>query len=447
MGAHLQRALVLYEQGRNELAEQELRQELATDTESPLAHAVLALCLSRLERFDEATAEARAAIHAAPDLPLAHYAHASVLHDRHRLPEALAATREAIRLDPSEPNHYALMSQIEFERRDWPAALAAAEQGLALDPHDVSCTNLRALALQKQGRLDQAMVTSQAALARDPENATTHAVHGMTLLGERQPKKAMEHFREALRLDPNSPFARQGIVEALKARNIVYRWMLVYFLWSARLSRGAQWGIMLGGYFGYHALASLARKQPELAPWIMPLLVAYIIFALMTWLAYPLFNLALRLHPFGKLALTPDQTRGATWVGAWLLLALCPVAAWAFSGNLTWLGLALVLGTTLMPLSAIHRCDKGWPRWSMIGYTALVLLIGLSWTAPLVVATTLPATLEAADNPQGGVSGAFWALFYSLYILIRRAAPTVFVVSVIASAFVANYLSGVTPRK
>src|SRR6185436_9021657 len=111
-----------------------------------------------------------------------------------------------------------------------------------------------------------------------PENAFTHANQGWTYLNKGEPKKALEHFRESLRLDPANEWARHGIVEALKARNIIYAVMLKYFLWMARLSRGARWGIILGGYFGIQLLASMARSNPAIAPWILPLRILYITF-------------------------------------------------------------------------------------------------------------------------------------------------------------------------
>src|SRR3712207_7475219 len=39
-------------------------------------------------------------------------------------------------------------------------------------------------------------------------------------------EQAMAHFREALRIDASLEWAREGVVEVLKARNPVYRVML-----------------------------------------------------------------------------------------------------------------------------------------------------------------------------------------------------------------------------
>ena len=257
----------------------------------------------------------------APDLPFAHYVRGRVLHARDRHEEAEAAVAEAIRLDSENPDYFWLAGAIQFERRRWSAALSLAEQGLAVDPEHAGCVNLRAMALVQLGRKGEAGQAIGAALARDPDNAVTHANQGWALLHQGDHQKVLEHFREALRLEPELEWARAGIVEALKARNVVYRWMLRYFLWMSRLSSQAQWGIILGGYFGYRMLATVARKHEGVAPYAWALMIAYIGFAVMTWLADPLFNLLLRLNRFGRLALSRKQVVSSNCIGL-LLLAL-----------------------------------------------------------------------------------------------------------------------------
>ncbi len=212
MNPNLERALLLFQQSRHELAENELRQALASEPDDAYAHALLALCLSEREKFDEATSEARQAIQLAPDFPFAHYAHAHVLYDRNRYPEALAAIQEAIRLDSTDADYFSLLASIHFHERRWSGALQAAEQGLQFDPEHIGCTNLRAMAMVKLGRKAEAGATIDAALAKNPDNAITHANQGWTLLEKGEPKKALEHFRESLRLDPTNEWARHGIV-------------------------------------------------------------------------------------------------------------------------------------------------------------------------------------------------------------------------------------------
>jgi Flp pilus assembly protein TadD len=391
MSPQLQRAILLFQQSRHEPAENELRQALAEDPDDAYAHALLGLCLSEREQFREATAEAEQAVHLAPDFPFSHFALAHVLHDRHREHEALAAITEAIRLDASEADQFALLSEIQLNERRWPAALEAAERGLELDPEHVGCTNLRAIALVKLGRKAEAGATIDSALSRNPANSLTHANQGWTLLERGDSKKALEHFREALRLNPENEWARRGIVEALKARNLVYALMLRYFLWISKLSRRGQWAIVVGGYLGIRALGSVGRANPNLAPWILPIQIFYVCFALMSWIADPLFNLMLRVHRFGRLALSRQQTVASNWIGGCILLALVALGGWVVSGfNGLWLLSSLVPAFLLVPLAGTFKCASGWPRKTMAVCTGLVALAGVSAVLLFVFADGQP---------------------------------------------------------
>jgi tetratricopeptide (TPR) repeat protein len=374
MGVHLDRALVLFGQTRFDDAEKELRQELAHEPECPMTHAFLAMCLSKREDYRQATEMARRAVSYGPDMPFSHYALAGVLSDRERFEEAEEAIDEAIRIDPEDADYRALRANIRYNQKRWRDALAAAAEGLAIDAEHVECNNLRAMALVKLGRNAEAGATIESALAHEPENPFTHANQGWALLHQGDHKKALEHFREALRLDPELDFARAGIVEALKARNILYRLMLRYFLWMSRFSGKVQWAIILGGYIGYRVILSLGETYPAVRPYAGPVQIAYISFALFTWIADPLFNLLLRLDRFGRYALSRDQIVASNWVGLCLLGTLGAVIAWLVTGD-DHLGLsALSWGLLLVPVAGTFKCAQGWPRWVMGGYSVCLAL-------------------------------------------------------------------------
>lgn len=385
---HLTRAIVLLQQSRPELAERELRQALLADPNDPQAHAFLSLCLAEQNKLEGATDEAKAAIGAAPDLALGHYALSVALRRRSRFDAAREAIGEAIRLDPGDANHWGELASIELERRDWKGALEAAERGLAIDPEDATCTNLRAIALVKLGRREEAGATIDAALARDPDDPVTHANQGWTLLHAGQPRKAMEHFREALRLDPTSDWARAGIVEAMKAKNPLYRWLLAYFLWAARLDRRVLWGLIVGFWFGARFLNQLGDRMPAAKPFVLPVIAAYAAFALLTWVGAPLANLMLRLDRFGRHALSPEQVKGSNLVGLTVLAAVGFLVAGLIAGGDVRLALllnALWLGLLTIPVSMIYNCPKGWPRLAAAGIAG-VLAVWAGGTAAETVA-------------------------------------------------------------
>lgn len=423
MNPNLQRGLLLYEQSRHEMAQAELRQALAIEPHNAYAHSLLALCLAEQEKFQEATEEAQQGIHLEPDSSFAHFAHARVLHERNRFDEARAAIEEAIRLDSVQADYFCLLAGIHFQEQRWTESLAAAEQGLQLDPEHIGCTNLRAMALVKLGRRAEAGATIDAALSKNPENALTHANQGWTLLERGEPRKALEHFREALRLDPENEWARRGIVEALKARHFIYALMLKYFFWMSRFGRRGQWSIILLGYFGNRVLGTVSASNPSLAPWLLPLRILYITFALMTWLAYPFFNLLLRLNRFGRLALSREQTVASNWFGLCLSLAMVSVAGCFWKGfDSAWILAALVFGLLLLPVSAVFRCPVGWPRNTMVALTIALAIAGCGALVLLSEAFQPAPARHKTDNDPG------WFLFL------------IFVIGIPASTWLTNIL-------
>lgn len=421
---HFQRAQLLISQNRHDMAEQELRLALVDDPNSPFAHGLLCVCLLHRKAYAEATSEAEQAIHLAPDLGYGHYVLALVMLERNRFSEAETAIREAITLDPQDEDFFALQAAILLQQKKWQAALEAADQGLAIDPEHVRCANLRAIALTKTGRRQSAADMIETALERDPENADTHANLGWVKLEQRRHKEALEHFREALRLDPASDWARAGVVEALKARNVIYRIMLAYFFWMAKLSEKGQWLVIIVAYVGYRFLLGIKDNQPELGVWIKPVLWLYIAFVVLTWIAQPLFNLLLRLNRYGRLALSRRQIVASNWVGLCMLGALILLGLGLALGNESVLLSALMCGLLVMPIAVIFNLEEGWPRQVMTAYTLGLLACAAISSAGLLSA---PIAGEAAEA-------------------IGTLAMLAFFVGVFVSQFLANWLAGRTPR-
>lgn len=374
MTHHRDRALLLMEQGRASLARDELRQALRDDPHDPLLHALLALCLADLGEKAAALETARLATVHGPDVPFAHYALATVLLDANRADEAEAAARRALALDPYEANYHAVLAEAHLHRRRWADALAAADAGLEMDAEHVRSSNLRAQALVQLGRRDEAAATLGEALARDPEDAHTHANQGWTLLHRSRPADALAHFREALRLEPGSAWARQGLAQAMKARNPVFAALLRYFLWMGRLDRGTQWVIVIGGFFAVRT-ATRILSASGMTGLALAVAAVYLAWVLVSWTADLLFNLVLFLDPLGRGALTREQKTASAVLGTVLLLALgMTVGGFATGSTPLLIGAALSAGL-MVPLAAAFRA-AGTGRvvmGALAGSTALLL--------------------------------------------------------------------------
>jgi tetratricopeptide (TPR) repeat protein len=395
MSGALVRAQLLFQHSRYAEAEKELRRALGDSPNEAAAHALLSFCLAEQDKLDEAQNEAEEAISLEPDWAYAHHCRSMVLEHRQRFAEAEASAREAVRLEPLDADYRARLAATLLSQRKWQPAFDAATEGLALDAEHQACNHLRSMALTKLGRQSEAVASTDELLARDADNPMAHTNKGWALLHQGKPREALEHFREALRIAPTYEYAQQGIVEALKARNPIYRWMLAYFLWMARLSNAARWGVIIGGYVGARFLNGLARSKPEWAPWIMPFTMLYLVFVLLTWFAYPLFNLLLRFNKFGRYALSRDQRMASNWFAACLLLlAGSLVAAVGWDLGVAYLGAAFSVGMAL-PLVTIYQCDLGWPRQAMSGFAAAMAVLGLGAIIALAIGHDMYFTLAS----------------------------------------------------
>lgn len=165
--------------------------------------------------------------------------------------------------------------------------------------------------------------------------------------------------------------------------------MLNYVFWMSRLPAQVQVGVLLFGFFGYRALFNFADKNPAWQSWIWPIIIAYVIFALMTWIADPLFNLLLRLDRHGRYALSDEQIQGANALGLCLLIAVGSLIGYFATGSKTALSFAFLFGIGLIPVSAVWKCQTGWPRTTMALFTAAFFASGLLIRVPL----GLPAAL------------------------------------------------------
>jgi Tfp pilus assembly protein PilF len=371
MSTHIERAQLLINQSRYELATKELQKALAADPADPRAHALMAICLAEQKKFDQADSEARQAVTLAPDLPYAQYTMAYVLYQRDALSEAERAINKALQLDLWDADYFALLAQIKYQQKRWQEALAAAESGLEIEAEHMPCINLRAMALNQLGRAKEAGQMLEEALAQDPENALTHANRGWTALQRGDAKNALEHFRESLRLDPTNELARSGMVEALKARYFVYRLMLKYYFFMSRLSGRAQWFVLLGILF-------VAKVIPFL-------FIPYLIFVLLSWTSDPLSNLLLRLNRYGRLLLSKEEILASNLVGGLLLMAAVSLIIAALTMNLQAIIVAAGCVMMTIPVAGSFSIDKPGPRKAMFIYTGvmgaiLLVVIAISLT-------------------------------------------------------------------
>lgn len=352
------RAVLLYNQHRYADAERELRDLLANDPQQPAALQLLGEVFLQEDRIGEARSTAQQVLGMYPHSADAHglLARIEIVDDNPAKAEQHAM--EAVQLDPGDSGNHGTLAFILLRRNEHQRALEAADRGLAIDPEDLRCLNMRTEALARLGRKEEADHTIGKTLELDPENPYTHSNTGWAVLRRGDQRKAMEHFREALRRDPMNDHAKAGMVEALKARYWIYRMWLRYVFWVSNLKGNVQMFLIIGLYVANQLLRGLSDRFPALAPLIYPLLIAYAVFAISTWVLVPISNLFLRLNKYGRYALDRDETISSTWTGVALLTSVLGLIAWLVTDLSGFLALAGFGFLMMIPLGSMLNAPK-----------------------------------------------------------------------------------------
>lgn len=400
----LQQAQLLISRHRYKDAEELIRSTISQDIENAMAYSLLAIVLVSQDKAKEGLPAAQHAIALEPNSSYHYFAYSFVLGKLRKYEDAVREVQTALRLDPLNAHYHAHLSSLFLQLKEWKRALEAAKKGLELDPQNDMCANYRAMALTHLGEGAQAAHSIDGLLSRNPENALSHANQGWTSLHQGNPRQALVHFREALRLQPDMDWARRGTLEALKARNIIYRWVLAYYLWISRFKANVQWALILGAFFGIRIVRAIGAANPALAPWLSIVIFAYIVFVFSTWVASPLFNLFLRLDPFGRMVLDERELKMSNWVGVAILAALgFGVSGW-ISGLSSFTGAAVGAFAMILPISALARAETKSTQTILGIYALLLAIAGLVWLA---------LSFLGLDNP----AGSFLTLFLIGWIL------------------------------
>lgn len=379
MNQYIQRGLFLMRQNRYTDAKKELQQALGQEPQNAMIFALLAECSIQEDDGQKALEMATTALNLEAGHPYFHSVLAKAYMILKKYNDAQNAIGEAITLEPYNDTYYFIQGNIFYLQKNWEAALQAAGQALEINAESVEAINLRSLALVKLNRKEEATSTADYALHKEPENPYSHANKGWAELNFGNHKNAQKHFREALRLQPMHESARAGLKESIKAENIFYRQILKYFLWINRLSEKYQWGFIIGLYIVYRIILNIAESYPSIAPLMYPLIVAYIIFAFSTWIAVPVSNFFLRLHPLGKHALTPDEKLGSNLVSGFLITCIGFLIAYFITNQFFFMLMGGWFGFISLLIGPIFNASTGSKSRLILSLTTLGIgLIGLT---------------------------------------------------------------------
>jgi len=406
----LRRAVHFVGAGRAEDALAELEHALAEDPTNAYALGLRAYALADMDDLTAALESAERAIGEAPDWAFPHHVQGSVLLRMEKWRSAGKAAAEAVALDPEEPDHRALLASAYAGMSRWRDARSAADAGLEFDPDDERLLNLRALSSRMLGELEDAEGSLETALANDPDSAWTLENLAFAKLQANEPVEAAHLFRESLRLDPESHSAREGLALAIKARLPLFRPILAWQLFCAKLTSG-RGGLLI---FGAWILNRLIQESPiGGTPVGNGLLAAYLVFVWMSWAGNALFDVALLARRDLRGILEPRERVAACVVAGLVVLSLSTLAALAVgltnASSTLWFVTAGALAAAAIPVS-------GWPplpnaKARTVGglvaaAATLTALAGLvfAWVGDRVLAASpaVPGGAPRAAGLQGG---------------------------------------------
>lgn len=372
----LERAILLMNQNRHKDAEKILNEILSIDPNEIQALCALTQVYLQLEQLDKAESIINNSIGLYPDYGYVFYLRAGVEIQKDQYDKAESDLNEAITLDPEEPDFFALFAQVKLLRKNYEEALNLANQALELEPDNLLALNVRSTSLLKLNRKDESFQTIEGALREDPNNSHTHTNYGWGLLEKGEHKKALVHFQEALKNNPSNEYAKAGMIEALKASNIVYRVFLKYSFWMHNLTANYQWGVIIGFYFGTKALRSIAQNNPQLQPILTPILILLTVFAFSTWIISPISNLLFRLSKYGKHLLDREEIISSNYVGISILVCLSGLSIYILTDDIRFIPIA-IFGFAMMP-SLGRMFVETKIKNAMIYYAGFMAFIGVT---------------------------------------------------------------------
>jgi tetratricopeptide (TPR) repeat protein len=417
MSIHLERGQLLLQQGRIEMAKKELRLELNQNPSNAYAMGLLGFCLSTEKDHENAAQLIESAIGLEPNNPYLFYLQAKIYLLANRLEDSIAAADQGLLLNPNGAEFFLIKGSIALNLDQWEAALKYAEIGLESDPEHVDLINLRARSLIQLNRRKEAEATLDYALHKSPEDPLAHTNKGWVAIENDNYEEAVTHFREALRLAPTFNFAKTGLKEAIKGKNIVYRQILKFFLWTSKMNDKGRWQLMIGAYLVYIIFIKLAENYPSLAPFFYPFILFYIMWAFSSWIAQPFSNLFLRLHPLGKLALSDDEKFASNIVGVFLGIGIIFCLLFFLTNGILWIALGIWFIIMLIPIGGTFMMEEGSKTRKYLAiYGATIGFSGLAF-----IGLDLLANIQAMPLLYAFALGIFFYGWVANYLVMKAA--------------------------
>ncbi|CAL2088623.1 tetratricopeptide repeat protein [Tenacibaculum sp. 190524A02b] len=376
MNSYYEKGVQLFNLNRYKEASKYLKDSLTETPNDFYAQYYLALCFHHLDEFDNLKQIAIALVGQYPDSDEAHYLLSIYYLSIDNIDKAYEYINSAISLDSYEATYFGYKSLILIQKKEYTKALNTANQGLSIDAKNTLCLNTRTKALTKLQRKEDAFETLQNTLQNNPEDYFTRANAGWTNLELGNYKIAKVHFQEALQKDPNNEYAKEGMLEAIKAKNIVYRSFLKYSFWMEKKSSKYQWGIFISLYLLYRFSTKLSSEFGF--SFMIPIIaLLYFSFVLGSWIITPVSNAILLSDTYSKYLLNNKDKNAAYSFILLFSIAILSIFVYYYFNTPHLLFFVIATFSSIIPIT--HSIQKSSISIKNIGflYGLIIFAIGI----------------------------------------------------------------------
>ncbi|SEB35280.1 Tetratricopeptide repeat-containing protein [Tenacibaculum sp. MAR_2009_124] len=374
MGNNYERGIQLYELNRFTDASKKFQEALQETPDDFYSMYYLSLCYYHLNNLSQMKTTSEALISNFPDRSESHYL-ASIYHlTNNHVEKAHHFITNSISINPYEATYFGHKSLIEISKKQFTLALNTSNKGLNIDPKNKICLNARTKALTKLDKKEEAFETIKNTLQDNPDDDFTHANAGWVNLELDNHKKAQIHFKESLKHDPENEYAREGMLESIKAQNSIYRYFLKYSFWMQKKSSKYRWGIFIGLYLIYRVSLNLSENAG--LTFIVPIIIfIYFSFVLGTWIITPISNAILLSNTYTKFLLDSKDKNAAIAFILLFFLGTSSVIIYYISPDSYLLFLITTIFCSIIPIT--HSLQRQNLSFRNIGlfYGILILLL------------------------------------------------------------------------
>lgn len=190
---------------------------LQVNPDSWIAHNNLGGLYYQQGKLELAEQEVDASLRVNPDYHLARRNKGRLLEETGRIAEAIGQYRQVVRLRPDDAAGYFALGRLLVGTGDLEGAEANFRRAAALAPDDAEVRGNLGGVLYGRGRFAEAAAEFAASVRLDPESANGRNALGAALLRSGRPAEAISHFEQALRLEPGFPGVGELLEEAKAA--------------------------------------------------------------------------------------------------------------------------------------------------------------------------------------------------------------------------------------